>query len=520
MNSQTRRSFLADVGKGMVIAGIGSAAATDLGLSPAFANNGPETLSFGALDPLVNLMQETATAKFLPTVVQRLRDGTDLRQLVAAAALANARNCGGEDYVGFHTLMALAPAYSMSAEMPAERRALPVLKVLYRNTSRIQERGGRKADILRPVTAEAPPAGRNPGEAVRDAVRRADVNAAERAFASAAAGGADAAFNHLLFAVEDAAEVHRVVLPYRAWDLLGIVGQEHAHTMLRQSVRFCVRAESPRYVEHFGSVRTLIPRLLDQHRLLSRRPEPRSADDRWVDEMSMTLFRATPERAADAAAAALAEGFAPSAVAEAISLAANQLVLRDTGRPKNQSAPNRGPGSVHGDGIGVHACDSANAWRNLARASDRRNALVCVLLGAWQVAHDRASRGGEFLKWEPYPHAAARDRLKAREPAALLRECEEAIRANDQMRATAAAHRYQEENHPPRPLFALLLRYAVSEDGALHAEKYYRTVVEEYDSTRAAFRGRQLTALARVTASAYGQPAPGYQEACRLLGMK
>jgi hypothetical protein len=64
----------------------------------------------------------------------------------------------------------------------------------------------------------------------------------------------------------------------------------------------------------------------------------------------------------------------------------------------------------------------------------------------------------------------------------------------------------------------LLLRFATSEDGALHAEKYYRTVVEEFGSTRQAFRWRHLVGLARVSASEYGFPAPGFAEACRLLG--
>ena len=65
----------------------------------------------------------------------------------------------------------------------------------------------------------------------------------------------------------------------------------------------------------------------------------------------------------------------------------------------------------------------------------------------------------------------------------------------------------------------MLLRYAVSEDGALHAEKFYRTATEEFAATRPAFRWRQLLALARVTASAYGYAAPGHDEACRLLGV-
>jgi hypothetical protein len=73
--------------------------------------------------------------------------------------------------------------------------------------------------------------------------------------------------------------------------------------------------------------------------------------------------------------------------------------------------------------------------------------------------------------------------------------------------------------HPARPVFDLLLKYAVSEDGALHAEKYYRTVSEEFSTMRPAFRWRQMVALARVTASEFGKPAPGYDEARRLLGV-
>ena len=67
------------------------------------------------------------------------------------------------------------------------------------------------------------------------------------------------------------------------------------------------------------------------------------------------------------------------------------------------------------------------------------------------------------------------------------------------------------------PVFQMLLQFATSEDGALHAEKYYRTVSEEFAMTRPAFRWRQLVALARVTASEYGFPAPGYAQACELL---
>lgn len=519
MIQATRREFLQDVGRGMLVASVGAAVAADLGLAPSEAAEAPQRLSFGAREPLVRLMQETSADRLLPILVEKLRTGTSLRDLVAAAALANARAFGGEDYVGFHTLMALTPAYHMAQEMPRPRQPLPVLKVLYRNSNRIHEAGGPAAEVLRPVPADPPAPGRAGGEAVRDAVRRRDLNAAERTFAALARGRAEDAFNALLDTVEDSTEVHRVVLPYRAWDLLDLVGREQAHTLLRQSVRYCVKAESwPRRPE-MDRPRTLLPRLLDEYHLANGAPGHRKAEDAWIERMSQTIFAASAEQAAHAVAAALADGMAPDAVGEAVSLAANQLVLRDRGRPRAQSSPGKPFGSVHGDSIGVHACDSANAWRNMARVANRRHQVACLILAGYQVALDRVARGGDFLHWDAYPLPQARAGIRATEPASLLREAEAAIRENDQARACAAIAGYGEREFPERPVFDLLLRYGTSEDGALHAEKYYRTVREEFAATRPAFRWRQLVALARVTASEYGRPAPGYADACRLLGV-
>ena len=168
MSHRTRRQFIGDVGKGMVAASVGFALADDLLPGPAFAD-GPERLTFGDLEPLVTLMQETPAERLLPVVVDRLRQGTQLRQVVAAVALANARAFGGEDYVGFHTMMAIAPAFHMAGELPEARRALPVLKVLFRNSRRIQESGHARSDTLRPVEPAAPPQGRDGGEVGRAA---------------------------------------------------------------------------------------------------------------------------------------------------------------------------------------------------------------------------------------------------------------------------------------------------------------------------------------------------------------
>lgn len=516
MTQHTRREFLADVGRGMLVAGVGAATALDLGLTPALADEAAgQPLDFGPREPLVRLMQETPANRLLPALADRLRGGTPLRELVAAAALANARTFGGQDYVGFHTLMALPPAWHMAQELPRDRQPLPVFKVLYRNTRRIQEHGGRSGEVLHGITPDSQT--HADGAHLLDAVKHADMERAERTFAGIAQGSPEEAFNELLLAVQYESEVHRVVLPYRAWALLDLVGREHAHTLLRQSVRYCVDNETPKYNARQKGGRDVLPQLLDEHKLLSRPLGTRPMDDGWVAELSRTIFGSAPEQAAGAVAAALAEGASPHAIGEALSLAANQLVLRDAGRRPDQADAERPAGSVHGASTGVHSCDATNAWRNMAAVSNHRNAVACLILAAYQIPRDRLHSGGDFLTWEPYPRAEHLEALRAAPPDQLLRETEAAIRENDQARACAAMARYGEAGGTERPAFDLLLRYAVSEDGALHAEKYYRTVCDEFAATRPAFRWRQLAALARVTASEYGHKAPGLEEAQRLL---
>jgi hypothetical protein len=513
--TSTRRQFLADVGKGMLAASVGSELAIDLGFGSLQAKESLNELTFGPLEPMVELLQETSPDKLLPLLTERWKKGTELKDLVAAAALANVRTFGGEDYIGFHTMMAMMPAYHMAQELPKDRSPLPVFKVLYRNTNRIQAKGGRKDEVLHPIPTESKSDGRSIGDVLREQVRRQDLKAAEVTFASLGDKSPEDAFNELLYVIEDGTEVHRVVMAYRAWDLLDLVGRERAHTVLRQSLHYCVQNE--KHSQYFSGSRSVLPKLLDQYGLANKQRGQRIADDAWVDQMSQTFFKSTPEQAADAAAAALAEGFAPDAIGEAISLTANQLVLRDNGRPQNQTSAGKPVGSTHGDSIGVHASDSANAWRNIARVSNARNTFACLILGAYQVALDRTQRGGDFQNWQPYPRSEARARVKVKDEASLLHELEEAIRAKEQALACALVDRYGELGYPPRPVFDLMLRYAISEDGALHAEKYYRTTSMEFAASRPSFRWRQLVALARVTASEYGQPAPGYVESCQLL---
>src|SRR4026207_2569118 len=104
MLPSSRREFLTDVGRGMLVAGLGTSVATNLGFSTAFADRGPDSLALGPYESLVELLRTTPPDKLQPILVAKLKAGeVDNKTLMAAAALANAEASGGQDYVGFHT---------------------------------------------------------------------------------------------------------------------------------------------------------------------------------------------------------------------------------------------------------------------------------------------------------------------------------------------------------------------------------------------------------------------------------
>ncbi len=516
----SRRQFHRKVGEGMLWAGLGTSLAAELGLSTSFAEqaDGNRKLNFGDLEPLVAFMQDTPLDKLQPLVVGKLnKREVTLKQLMQAAALANARSFGGADYIGMHTLMAMKPAYLMARQLPSDRKALIVLKILYRNTAQIHERGTKH--VLHDVEPVELPDGKSSADALREAVRRKDQGKAEGILAAIAERSPQDAFNDLIHVVADDTGVHRVVFAHRSWEVLDLAGMENAEAMLRQSLRFCLNRENPAAANR-PIPRTLLPKLFDQYKLLEKKPGTRRTDDAWVEKFSQTIFNGKAEEAGEAVAEALADGIAPREIGEAISLATNQLVLRDAGRPANQTRAGKPEGSVHGDSIGVHASDSAHAWRGIARVSNHRNSMACLILAGYQAALDRSRRGGDFLEWKPRPYDDHLAKITAKDGESLLRELEGAIREQDQAGACALVHRFGAGGGKPRQVMDVLLRYATSEDGALHAEKYFLTTTSDFATTRPAFRWRHLVALARVTASEAGRTAAGYEEACQLLKVK
>jgi hypothetical protein len=510
VSQSTRRQFLQEVGGGMLAVLVGSGLAAELGLA-ADDGKDDQAKTPDSLARLAQLIQQTPTQDLLPALAMQLKNGTSLRELIAAGALANARAFGGQDYNGYHSFMALCPSYAMAMALPEAERPLPILKVLYRTSTYIHGAHCADADHLDKVEPVKLDDRTPPAEQLRDATRARNMAQAEQIF-TALPGTPERTYDDLQLMIQDDLNVHRVVLAWRAWEVLDFIGKDHARDMLRQTVRFC---SDPRHSGKGGHpIQTVLPRLLDAYKLLSASPGSKKVDDAWVEKVAQTVYADSQEKAAETVAAALADGVDPDAVSEALSLAGTMLVLGDPGRKKEWATANKPEGSVHGDSVGVHASDAANGWRHIARVASARNTFASLIAAAY---HTAGQAGWQMSK--PYPLPEDVEKVEATDGAKLIAALDEALRGKDQRRAAAVASRYAALGHDARTILAKLRQYSISEDGALHAEKYFQTASEEYGRSREKFRWLHVIALARVTASAGGQPAPGVAEARKLLGL-
>lgn len=506
--SRSRRRFLSELGCGMAALSLGPALASDLGWR--VEEHGDLTTEF---DPrfrkLIDLVTDTPPDRLQPILIERLKAGSlDLKTLVSATAVANAMKFGGEDYTGYHAFMALEPALQMAEDLPTDEKALPVLKVVWRNAHRIQQKGGRRGRVLvragndadEKIAADAP-------TRLRDLTRNLKWDDAERLFGGMMNASHEDAWNGLQPTIRECTDVHRVVLAWRSFDMVRNTGFDYARTLLRQNVRFAVDRERMRRRDSkpVSQVRKLVPALLDDHGLMNGARGTRRVDAAWIERHADLIYRSSKADAAEATAKALAKGIHPEDVGDAISVASNALILR-------QERDWKGKLKVHGASKGVHASDATNAWRNIARTCGPKHAAASLIVAAHHACK------GNLYKQAPLPHEEHLARIDTRDPSRLVAMAADAIKNGDHGGTCAAIQTYFDLGHAAGPLKTAIVRAAVNDDGSLHHEKYWHTVKEETARARPEHKTRQYVALGRVLASGSGERAPGVAEARKLLG--
>ena len=186
----------------------------------------------------------------------------------------------------------------------------------------------------------------------------------------------------------------------------------------------------------------------------------------WT-KLADAIFAASPADAAGAVAAALADGFAPDAIGEAIALAANQLVLRDEGRPKGQTAAEQAGRQLPRRLASASTPATRPTPGGTSPASaTRRTTATSLILGAYQVALGPGQPRRRVPEVAAVP-AGANTREQVRDVAAdeaAERTGRRRSATNDQGRAAALAAPpgAEKQGRTRRRCSPLLRKYAVS----------------------------------------------------------
>src|SRR6266571_2935568 len=237
----TRRQFLKFTGASGTALGFGSLAfLTRLPpVSVQEARVSPRMVKLDAgIEPLVRLIEETAQSDLLEKVAQRIHQGTNYQQVVAALFLAAIRNVQPRPSVGFkfHAVMVVNAAHMTSLSSPEADRWLPIFWALDEfKTSQAEEQrdsGWRMAPVDENTVPPAPKA----KQAFIEAMESWDEKKAEGAVAGLVrSAGANEIYELFYrFGARDFRDIgHKAIFVANSWRTLQFIGWQHAEPVVR-----------------------------------------------------------------------------------------------------------------------------------------------------------------------------------------------------------------------------------------------------------------------------------------------
>ena len=397
---RTRRELFSDVGRGMIAAAVGTEPRRRSRLRLRARPTRPATSPSATSNRSSRSCRKRPPDKLLPKVAEKLKSGTELKTFVAAAAP------GQRPRVRRRGLRRLPHAHGPRpgvqdgeggdrSPSDSRSRCMKVLVPQQHPPPGSRRHEGRSAEAGRSPASST--SDRTRGEQLRDAARKADMAAAEATFAAICKNGKpEDALNATARrgGRRDRGSPRRARVAGVGPDQLrrrraGPHDAPPVGPLLREG-----RGErEPGEVQPAAS-RTAAEAARPAQADRARSPARRSADDAWVEKFADTIFASTagsrppmrsPRRWPRASSA--------EAIGEAISLAANQLVLRDQGRPKEwTSAEQAGRQRPRRLGRRALRATRSTPGGTSSRAGDRRTQVTSLILAGYQVARDRGNR--------------------------------------------------------------------------------------------------------------------------------
>jgi hypothetical protein len=399
----TRRRFLQSAAAGGAMLG-------STGLSSTGRAQDAESVPAGIvplspdIEPLVKLLEETPRSELVEVVAERIQGGLNYPHVLAALLLAGVRNVEPRPSVGFkfHAVLVVQSVHLASLAAAEQDRWLPIFWALdyFKDSQARDER--ERGWTMAPVDESAAPSADKAQSVFVNSMERWNEPATDAAVASLARtadpvwiweqffrlGSRD--FRSIGHKVIDVANSHRV---------LQVIGWQYAEPILRSLAYALLMHENGNPADN-----DLAPdRPWRRNQMLADRiPDDwqrQTNEDGVVTALVETLRTESDAQAAASVVRLLNDGASPAAIWEAMFVAANELVVRQSGI------------------VALHAMTTTNSMHYNFRMAreDRTRRLILLQNASFLPLFREAMRGRgsvrdfDLLGLEPKPADSVED---------------------------------------------------------------------------------------------------------------
>ncbi len=461
------------------------------------------------IEPLVRFVEETAPSDIVTQTYEKLRNGTSVKDMLLASALAVIRSSDlppGHHGGPLHPVSGLHAVRHIASRLSGDYALMPVVQNVALSNKHIH------SPAMGPyILAHAEPVSEN--DSVEDTLAAMPYHLSRGAY--------NALDHYYLYLMEklspmqvldhllqvaipkNQADDHNFLFPVFTWRALEYFGWDYAKHIARPAVRYVTRPPAAR-------VMLEIDELIEEHGLLSRVLRFKTGADETpaIAALRDTIghideFEGIPAILAKA----LADGLSLEGTVEGLSLGGSHLFLRSqTGNPMD-----------------VHIHTGANIRRYLLGQSELAMSTRLRALLTWHTGPE--VRSAQYkLAPQQQPEADRVAALPARGQDGLLGDIEDLIaslpvgerlpslglaqwRCTDEVKQAAAmAQQYVASNHDPAALFDRLAKIACRDNFTeMHALKHHQATWEEYHATRPELRATHLVSAVQAAAISHGR---------------
>ena len=496
------------------------------------------------IEPLVRLVEDTAPEEIVESVLQRLRTGTSVRDMLTASALAVSRSCElPADHHGgpVHPVSGVHGVLRLSQRLEGDDQNVPVVQNVALANKHIHDVETGPTSMLDIASLMTPDDGSATiEEAFVSALQRRKPLAAERYLLAALSRlSPDQVLDCILTvaiprAALDEHHFNYVVFTARTLDE---IGWQWAPVLLRPPVRYV--ASHPALYGAFGFPDDYVDEILrnwrdfssiegliDEFRLLQIDLRQTTGADETTSVGELARCIGLPENVARIPrllAEALASGLSLEGAGEALSVGAAELFLR----------------CRHASPDEVHMHTAINARRYLLKRENLGLRTKLLALLSWNrdpevhFANTSIRCVPEHMCFSPGADEATLAGLPKLDQDELLDAIEESIRSHPEIPASQArkgiqdlvawpkiqhtlalAEQYAVLGYDPAAFFARVGVLACEDEvSEMHGYKFQQAVYEEYHTTRPDYRWFHLVSVVKHVACIFGiRPKPIYEK--------